>query len=33
MNAEQPVRAGKLGGALWALRDQLRSLGCADRNN
>jgi|GEM_PF-5776616 len=33
MNVEQPVRAGKLGGALRAPRDHLRSLGCADRDN
>ena len=33
MNAEQPICAGQLGGAFRALRDQLRSLGCADRDN
>ncbi|AZE49419.1 hypothetical protein C4K04_3749 [Pseudomonas chlororaphis] len=33
MNAEQPMGAGQLGGAFRALRDRLRSLGCADRDN
>lgn len=33
MNAEEPMRAGKWGKALLAPQDQLRGLGCADRDN